>query len=144
MPQQPQTYKNHARLDPTFHFFLAPAAVFFVIDAAYVMIRRPTMSDALFLLMSVAFLVAVFRIRIYALKVQDRLIRLEERLRLAGILPEPLRSRLDELSESQLIALRFAPDAEVTALVEQTLANRWKGADIKKAIRKWRPDYFRV
>lgn len=145
MPDQPpQTYKNHARLDPPVHFFLLPFAAFFVIYSGYVLVRRPIWDDILFFLVSLAFAVAAFKIRLYSLKVQDRVIRLEERIRLERLLAEPLRSRIGELSESQLIALRFASDGEVASLVHQTLTNQWKSSDIKKAIQHWRPDYLRV
>jgi hypothetical protein len=71
-------------------------------------------------------------------------IRLEERLRLTQLLPDPLRSRIPELTEGQLVALRFASDAEIPKLVERTLKENLSSADIKKAIQTWRPDYWRV
>ena len=85
-----------------------------------------------------------FKARLYALKVQDRLIRLEERERLASLLPEPLRLRLGELREGQLVGLRFCCDGEIPTLVQETLTKNLSQADIKKAIKVWRADNFRV
>jgi hypothetical protein len=76
--------------------------------------------------------------------VQDRVIRLEEQLRLTMLLPAPLRVRIPELTEGQLIALRFASDGEVAKLTERALSEKLSRADIKKAIQTWRPDYWRV
>jgi hypothetical protein len=140
-----QDFKNHARFDPLFHFLMMPVALITVfIAASQISLRRPRLADAWFFIMSVAVLIAFLKIRTYALKVQDRVIRLEERLRMERVLPEPLKARIDELSESQIVALRFAPDAELPGLVEKTLANKWPNKTIKQNIVNWRPDYYRV
>ena len=86
----------------------------------------------------------MFLIRLNPLRVQDRLIRLEERLRLQALLSAELSSRIDELTESQLIALRFASDNELPGLVAKVLADKMQSKDIKKAIVTWRADTFRV
>jgi hypothetical protein len=96
------------------------------------------------ILLATALLVAVFKIRLYAVKVQDRVIRLEEQLRLMQLLPEPLRKRIPELTVSQLCGLRFASDAELPKLAERALNEKLSRADIKKSIQNWRPDYWRV
>jgi hypothetical protein len=82
--------------------------------------------------------------RNYSLRVQDRVIRLEERLRLMSVLPEPLRSRIGELSVQQLIGLRFACDQELPGLVQRALDEKLSSADIKKSVVTWRPDYSRI
>lgn len=142
--KKPQTFSNHARFDPLFHFVMAPIFGLSVIAATIHFIWRPSMHSAGFFLVAVAALIAAFKIRLYALKVQDRVIRLEERLRLAALLPEPLRSRIPEITEGQLIALRFASDGEVAGLAERALNEKLARTDIKKAIKVWRPDYWRV
>jgi Family of unknown function (DUF6526) len=142
--KKPQTFANHSRLDPLFHFFALPVFALTAVAATIHFIWRPSWHSAGFFVVSVAAVTVVLKLRIYSLRVQDRVIRLEERLRLAALLPEPLRSRIPELTEEQLIALRFASDAEVAKLTERTLAEKLSRADIKKAIVVWRPDYWRV
>jgi hypothetical protein len=85
-----------------------------------------------------------FRLRTYPLKVQDRVIRLEERLRLTEVLSDPLRKRIPDLSEDQLVALRFASNAELPALVELALDKGLNRKQIKQRIQLWRADHFRI
>ena len=145
----PQTLKNHVRFDPLFHFFLVPVAAGTIVLEIYRLIRAIIAGGFHFSLawnvvFALAFAVAVFKLRLYSLKAQDRVIRLEERMRLTTLCAEPLRSRIGELTEGQLIALRFAPDDEVAALAGKALTDKMRSAEIKKAITNWRPDYFRV
>ena len=139
-----QSYANHARLDPPYHFFALPVLAITFLLSIWNLIRSFNFLHVWMAVVALALVVVAFKARIYALKAQDRVIRLEERLRLAALLPEPLRARIPQLTESQLIALRFACDAEVPGLVEKTLAGNLPRAEIKKAIVTWRPDYFRV
>ncbi len=147
----PQTFANHTRLDPGFHFFLLPVFGLGLILTLIHFFAHITEGDVrdhihafLLILLAAALLVAVFKIRLYALKVQDRVIRLEEQLRLMQLLPEQLRKRIPELTVSQLCALRFASDAELPKLAERALNEKLSRADIKKLIQNWRPDYWRV
>jgi len=148
---KPQTLANHTRWDPPFHFFSVPIFVLALILTLIHFFAHLKESDvrddihaALLILLALTFLAWIFKTRLYALKVQDRVIRLEERLRLMQLLPEPLRSRIPELTESQLCGLRFASDAELPKLTERALRENLSRGDIKKAIQSWRPDYFRV
>ena len=150
-PTTPQTFASHRRFDPPFHFFLVPVfAVGLLLSLIHFFYHlrdsdgRDNFHSFLLIVLAVALLILVFKTRIYALKVQDRVIRLEERLRLTQLLSEPLRSRIPELSEDQLVGLRFASDAEVPKLVERALNEKLKRGDIKQAIQSWRPDHWRV
>jgi hypothetical protein len=142
--KRPQTPANHTRLDPPFHFVLVPIMMIAVVVAIWDAISHPTLLNHWNIVFVVGLVVGVFLIRVYPLKVRDRLIRLEERLRLSLLLPESLRPRIPELTEDQLVGLRFASDEEVASLVEKTLAKKWNRKEIKANIRNWRPDYFRV
>jgi hypothetical protein len=145
MPEKkPQTFANHSRFDPPYHFFVVPVFLLLAIAGTVHFIRRPGWHTALMFVVAAALATAVSKIRTYSLRVQDRVIRLEETLRLTALLSEPMRSRIPELTEGQLIALRFASDAEVPALTARALSEKLSRADIKKAIQTWRPDYWRV
>jgi Family of unknown function (DUF6526) len=141
----PQTYANHARFHPPFHFFLAPGGIVLVILTVVNVVRNYQRLDSWILLLgALLFFVAVFLIRLNPLRAQDRLIRLEERLRLATLAPPEFQTRIEDLTEAQLIALRFASDEELPALAARALAGNMKAPEIKKAIVAWRADWFRV
>jgi len=140
----PQNLANHARFDPPFHFFVAPVFAITVIIAIVHLVQHPCFTSAWLVVLAIAAITALFKIRLYALKVQDRVIRLEERLRLAILVDKPLRARITELSESQLVGLRFASDAELPALAARALTEKLSQKEIKKAVKQWRPDYWRV
>jgi len=142
--ETPQNLSNHGRVDPPFHLFVLPVVMINVIVAIVTLIRHPGLGTAWFLVLSIAAVLAVFKIRLYALRVQDRLIRLEERVRLESVLKDPLRARIGELTDQQFIGLRFASNDELPGLVERALAEKLNSKDIKKAVTNWRPDYSRV
>jgi hypothetical protein len=141
----PQTYANHVRLHPPFHFFLLPgAATLLILTIVNVVKHSGDLEAWILLLIGVMAPIALLLIRINPLRAQDRVIRREERMRLASLLNDPLRSRIGDLTEPQLIAIRFASDGELPALVEKALRDKMPPADIKKAIVTWRADVFRV
>ncbi|HEX3683368.1 MAG TPA: DUF6526 family protein [Bryobacteraceae bacterium] len=140
----PQTKANHVRLDALYHFITLPALLLLLIWAIVNLVREPGSVTAMLLVLVIVVTIMNLNLRSYPLKAQDRVIRLEERLRLATWLPDSLRGRIGELTERQLIALRFASDAELTPLVERVLNEKLTPKQIKDAIREWRPDYWRV
>jgi uncharacterized protein DUF6526 len=144
MADAPQNFSNHTRLDPPFHFFILPVFAISLILTIVHLVRRPGLHSAWLVVFMVAAIAAIFKIRLYALRVQDRVIRLEERLRCATLLDPALRPRIAEFTESQLVALRFASDAELPALAARALNEKLSNPEIKKSIQHWRPDYWRV
>ena len=146
MPE-PQTYKNHARFDPPFHFFVLPMLLLNFIFSIYATIHawpRYEHTHLWWIAMSVVFFVMAGIGRGTTLRAQDRIIRLEERLRLQALLPAEDRAHIHELTIKQLIALRFASDAEIPALVRKTLTQNLEPKAIKQSIINWRADYHRV
>jgi len=143
----PQNLKNHTRWEPLFHFFVLPMLLLNFIFSIWATIRHWPAHGHLHLwwiLMSIVLFVMAGNARGGAIKVQDRVIRLEERLRLAALLPATDRPHIEELTIKQLIALRFASDAELPALVHKTLTQNLEPKAIKESITNWRADYDRV
>jgi Family of unknown function (DUF6526) len=144
MSKTPQDLKHHARYDPPFHFFLFPILVANLISAIVVVVHHPHWHTAWLLVLSLAAVLAVLKMRMYSVKVQDRVIRLEERLRLQALAPAQWHAQIYRLTEDQLIGLRFAADDEVVELARQALEHNLNRKQIKERIRSWRADEWRV
>ena len=144
MSKTPQDFKHHARFDPLFHFFIAPVLLINLICAIVRLIRFPHWHTAWWLVLSLVALLALLKMRMYALKVQDRVIRLEERLRLQALAPAQWHTQIYRLTEDQLIGLRFAADDEVVELAKQALEHNLNRKQIKERIKDWRADVWRV
>ena len=140
-----QNFANHRRYWPPWHFFAVPILVANVIVLATVFARNPTLATGWNVIVSIALILAVLASRVMPLRAQDRIICLEERTRLERVLPSDLRAHIPELSRRHLIALRFAPDAELPDLTRRVLGGELKTpSDIKRAIAAWRADDLRV
>ena len=141
-----QNFANHMRFYPLFHFFVLPVMGINLVWTIYRLWRVGFSYDGLERVLVAAGLVAGFlTARIMALSVQNRVIRLEERLRCERVLPGDLKPRIGELSVAQLVGLRFASDAELPGLVRKVLDdNICEGKEIKQMVKTWRPDYLRA
>jgi hypothetical protein len=140
----PQSFKNHGRLDPLYHIFIFAVYLANLVYASFHLHRQPSLSSGWYLVLSIVAIVPILKIRAYPLKVQDRIIRLEERLRLQALAPAAWHAQIYRLTEDQLIGLRFAADDEVVALAEQALEKNLTRKQIKERIKSWRPDTWRV
>jgi hypothetical protein len=140
-----QSYASHRRFIPEFHFFVLPVLIANIVVTVIEFTRHPRFITAWIAVVAIALGIGIWTARAMALRAQDRIIRLEERVRLGQLLPPDLRGRIGELQTSQLIAIRFAPDEEVPDLVRRALEGELKTrADIKRAIQNWRADHLRV
>lgn len=142
--RKPQTFANHARLIPIYHGAAFGILVVHLVWATVRVVREPGWASGITVALAFALLILFFAMRIFALTVQDRVIRLEERLRLERLLPADLKPRIEELNVDQLCALRFASDAELAGLTRAVLDERLTDRKvIKQRIQTWRPDYQR-
>ena len=142
---QTQNFQNHAKYVPVFHFFVLPVLLINVGCAIYRIVRVPSQSSVFGLLLALALFLAALYARMFALSVQDRVIRLEMQLRLQNVLPVNLRARIPEFTIGQLVALRFASDAELPALAGKVLAENLRDRKaIKQLIQNWQPDNLRA
>lgn len=140
-----QNYQNHAKWFPLFHFILTPMLLAFLIYTIVQMVRFPSTDRAMMIFMALALFLIGLTARMMALKVQDRVIRLEERLRYREVLPKELADKAVNLRTSEMIGLRFASDEELPDLVQKTLNGDFETTkEIKLAVKDWRGDYLRA
>lgn len=145
MSDRTQSFENHARMVPAYHYVLAALVLAVLIWSVARLVGDPSPDRVIVVLLAVALLLTAFFAREFPLGVQDRVIRLEERLRMETLLPDDLRPRIGELTTEQLIGLRFASDEELPALVRQVLDGGLTDRKaIKRAVRNWRADHQRI
>jgi hypothetical protein len=141
---EPQSLKNHGRVHVPFHvvtFFILIANLVFAIGHD---VKHLSIWNTWIVVLSLVVFIPFFLIRLYPLKVQDRVIRLEERLRLQALAPAEWHAQIYKLTEDQLIGLRFAADDEVVELAKQALEHNLGRKQIKERIKSWRADHWRI
>ena len=141
-----QNFASHVRFVPPFHFFAVPVLVINFFWSLYRLKVLGFSFEGIFgVILAAALVVAILEVRLFALTVQDRVIRMEERLRYERILPEELRWRAEELTVGQFVSLRFASDEDLPQLMRKVLDEKLTGRKaIKQLIKNWRPDYLRA
>jgi hypothetical protein len=145
MAEAVQSYQKHARWLPGFHFFVMPVLLVNLLNSIRHVWQDPTLHFGWEVVFAAALVMLGLMSRQQAVTVQDRLIRLEMRLRLRGLLPPDLQPGINELSHRQLVALRFASDAEMAELVRDVLAGKLATTkDIKMRIKSWQADWLRA
>ena len=144
MADQEQNFKNHARFVPAYHYVAGPI---FLVNLAWALwgLTDPSLQAAREVLVAVALVILFLYARLFALKAQDRVIRVEMRQRMRELLPDDLQGRIDEFTPQQMVGLRFAGDAELPDLARKVLDENIAAATpIKKLITDWRGDHYRV
>lgn len=142
--QETQSATSHTRWDPLFHFVIMPFILFSVIALAQRLYYNQDGKHLWLLAAGVVALLLAFKVRLYPLKAQDRVIRLEEKLRLALLMNDSQKQYINQITERQFVALRFASDGEVASLAERAVKENLDSKQIKAAIQSWRADNFRV
>ena len=141
----PQTFENHAKTVPLYHFVALPILLINLLWALYRAATGFSFDAALGAAVALALVVVAFYARVFALGAQDRTIRLEERLRMDQLLPDDLKPRVNDLTIDQVIALRFASDAELPDLARRVLDEGiGERKVVKQTIKTWRPDHQRL
>lgn len=145
MTATPQNYANHRRFFSLYHYVALPIFLAHVVVTTLVALRHPSLLTFWSVIVAVGLVAGIVASRTSTIIVQNRLIGLEMRLRLATVLPVALCQRIPELHLKQLIGLRYAGDAELPSLVERCLSGELSTADaVKRAVQHWRPDFVRA
>ena len=145
MAEQEQNFANHARFVPPYHYVAFPILLVNVLYRLYWLSGGLTFDAVLDVLVGVALIIVALFARVLALGAQDRVIRLEMRLRMRELLPDDLQGRINDFTPTQMVGLRFASDAELPALARKVLdENIVKATPIKQAVKDWQPDLHRV
>jgi Family of unknown function (DUF6526) len=141
-----QNFANHGKFFPAFHFFVMPLMAINLCWSIYrLYVTRFSWDGVEQVLLAAGLAVGFLSARVMALRVQDRVIRLEERLRYERVLPTDLKPRIGEFTVSQLVSLRFASDAELPALARKVLDDKINERKaIKQMVKSWKPDYLRA
>jgi hypothetical protein len=141
-----QSFANHTKVFPPFHFFVLPVLLVNLgVQIYWLKVFWITFSGVFGVLLALALLVGFLSARMFALSVQDRVIRIEERLRYQRLLPTDLQPRIDEFTVAQLVSLRFASDTELPALARKVLDEKMQERKaIKQLVKNWKPDYLRA
>ena len=144
-----QTYATHRRIDPGYHVWLALMLTVNLVASLIHLFHHHQGAGQIacslwLVMMALAFILMAWKVRVYPLTAQNRIIRLEERLRMQALLPEDLKARIGELGVGQVVALRFASDGELADRMREALDEKLGNEQIKKRIQTWRPDEFRV
>jgi hypothetical protein len=140
-----QNFKNHSKIVPAFHLVAGPIFMFYAVWTIVRTVRHFSAENVVAVLVAIALVILAFEARLFALRVQDRVIRLEMRLRMRDLLPADLQTRIPEFTVGQLIALRFAGDAELPGLARKVLEEKLSdGTAIKKMVQNWQPDTVRA
>ncbi|MFI5234132.1 MAG: DUF6526 family protein [Gemmatimonadales bacterium] len=141
----PQNFANHPRYVPNFHFVAAAILVLNLIWSIIQLVKYPAFGTVVGLLLAAALILLFWYMRAFPISVQDRVIRLEERLRMERLFPADLKGKIHDFSRNQIIALRFASDAELPELARKVLAeNIQELGKIKGMVKNWRADHWRA
>ena len=142
--KKPQNYKNHAKFVPVFHYIALPLLLINFLAALFRLTQDINFYALNDLGLAVALIIVAVFTRLFALKAQDRVIRLEEQLRIQALLPDALKTDAGRLTMGQIVALRFASDEELAELTQDALDHNTSPNALKQAVKNWRPDYNRV